>query len=117
MDSKLLCKLAEAALEEIKAIDIKVLDVQGLTSVTDLIVIATGTSSRHVKAISDNRLEQAAKEGIKPLGVEGESEAEWILVDLGDIVVHIMQAETRDFYNLEKLWDRELLEASTARHS
>ena len=104
---KLICD----ALEDVKALDIKVIDVKDLTSVTDVIIIASGTSNRHVKALSSNLLEQAAKHRIKPLGVEGEREGEWILVDLGDVVVHVMQPDVRAFYNLEKLWDKDLLEA------
>ena len=109
MDLKSLRKLVEAALDELKAVNLKVIDVQGLTTITDFIIIVTGTSNRHVKSISDNVLKRCAKQGVKPIGVEGEREAEWILIDLGDIVVHVMQAQTRDFYNLEKLWDRVLL--------
>lgn len=92
------------ALEELKAVDLKVLDVRRIASFTDLMVIASGTSDRHTKALADRLLEQCRQAGVRPLGVEGEREAEWILVDLGDIVVHIMRPQIRDFYNLEKLW-------------
>lgn len=92
------------ALEDLKAVDIKVLDVRKVASFTDLMIIASGTSDRHVRALADKVLENCRAVGVRPLGVEGEREAEWVLVDLGDIVVHVMRPQTRDFYNLEKLW-------------
>jgi len=93
------------ALEDMKAVDIVELDVNGKTSVTDWLIIASGTSSRHVKSIASAVAVDAKKHGSKPLGIEGESMGEWVLVDLGDIVVHIMQPHVRDFYDLEKLWN------------
>ncbi len=92
------------ALEELKALNIKVLDVRGVATFTDLMIIASGASGRQVKALADKVVERCKQAGIRPLGVEGEREAEWVLVDLGNIVVHIMKPDTRDFYNLEKLW-------------
>lgn len=92
------------ALEDVKALDLKVLDVRGIATFTDLMVIASGSSNRHVKALADNLVEQCREAGVRPLGVEGEREAQWVLVDLGDIVVHVMSPDMRDFYNLEKLW-------------
>jgi ribosome-associated protein len=100
-----LAKLVIAAIEDIKGLDIKVLDVAALTTITDHMVIATGTSNRHVKSIADNVIARAKQAGYRPLGVEGMDAGEWVLVDLGDVVVHAMQAQTRLFYQLEKLWD------------
>jgi len=97
-------QLILTALEDMKAEDVIELDVNGKTSVTDLLIIASGTSSRHVKSIASNVALEAKKQGKKPLGVEGETEGEWVLVDLGDIIVHVMQPHVRQFYDLEKLW-------------
>ncbi|MDN3520573.1 ribosome silencing factor [Halomonas ramblicola] len=96
--------LALDALEELKARDIVQLDVSRLTSVTDLMVIASGTSSRHVAALASNLVQKAKEEGVQPRGVEGENGADWVLVDLGDLVVHVMMPETRQLYDLERLW-------------
>lgn len=97
-------QLVVSALEDMKGININVLDVRGLTSVTDLMVIVSGSSDRQVKALTNSVVEKAKQHGVQPLGVEGELVGEWALVDLGDIVVHIMLPTVRDFYNLEKLW-------------
>ena len=93
-----------AALDELKARDIREIDVRGRTSIADLLVIASGTSSRHVKSIADEVVKYAKRAGMLPLGVEGETEAEWVLVDLGDIIVHVMLPRVREFYGLERLW-------------
>lgn len=93
-----------ARLDSMKAVDLKQIDVRGKTSVTDCIVIATGTSTRHVKSMADEVVVTAKKLGMMPLGVEGEKEAEWVLVDLGDTVIHVMLPRTREFYALERLW-------------
>jgi ribosome silencing factor RsfS/YbeB/iojap len=92
------------ALEDLKARETREIDVRGKTSVTDLIVITSGTSTRHVRSIADEVVRSAKKAGLPPIGVEGEREAEWVLVDLGDIVVHVMLPRTREFYGLERLW-------------
>ncbi len=96
--------LVRTALEDLKAEDIVELDVRDKTSVTDYIFVASGTSSRHVKSIANNVAIEAKKAGHQPLGVEGEKEAEWVLVDMGDIIVHVMQVPVREFYDLESLW-------------
>ncbi|HET7569035.1 MAG TPA: ribosome silencing factor [Gammaproteobacteria bacterium] len=96
--------LAVKALDDLKAVDIKVLDVRGATAITDMMVIASGTSDRHVRALAHAVLDAARDVGVKPLGVEGEQGGEWILLDLNDIVVHVMLPRMREFYNLEKLW-------------
>lgn len=95
---------ARRALDELKAKDVVELDVRGKTSIADYIVVASGTSTRHVKSIADEVVKYAKKAGMPPLGVEGQREAEWVLVDLGDIIVHIMLPRVREFYGLERLW-------------
>jgi ribosome silencing factor RsfS/YbeB/iojap len=96
--------LVLAALDDLKARDVREVDVRGKSSVTDLLVVASGTSSRHVKSIADEVVKKAKQAGLPPIGVEGQREAEWVLVDLGDIVVHVMLPRTREFYGLERLW-------------
>lgn len=100
-----LTRAVMTALEDLKALDIRVLDVRELTTITDTMIIASGTSDRHVKALADRVREGARAAGQTPLGVEGEREGDWVLVDLGDVVVHVMRPPVRDFYQLEKLWD------------
>lgn len=97
-------KTVHAAVEELKAKDVVEIDVRGKSSVTDYMVIASGTSTRHVKSIADEVVKFAKKLDVMPLGVEGEREAEWVLVDLGDVVVHVMLPRVREFYALERLW-------------
>ena len=92
------------AVAELKAVDVTEIDVRGKTSVCDYMVVASGTSSRHVKSIADEVVKFAKRLDCQPLGVEGEREAEWVLVDLGDVVVHVMLPRVREFYALERLW-------------
>ena len=96
--------LVRTALEDLKAVDIVELDVKGKTSVADVIFVASGNSRRHVKSIANNVVMEAKRAGNQPLGVEGETDADWVLVDLGDVIVHVMQAQAREFYDLEGLW-------------
>ena len=105
-----LLKLITTALEDMKGKDIVQLDVRGLSNVTDYMVIATGTSNRHVKSLADEVSYQAKQNGVIPLGIEGEMSGDWVLSDLGDVVVHVMQTEAREFYDLERLWNPALKE-------
>lgn len=100
-------QVVQNALLDVKAKDIIQFDVSTISSVSDAIVIASGTSTRHVKALADNVAEEARKAGFRPIGVEGERDAEWILIDLGIVVVHVMLPTTRKFYDLESLWRTE----------
>ena len=104
MDAEAQKQLVIDALEDLKAINVVTLDVAGLTDVMDFLIIASGTSSRHVKSLADNVCMQAKKREVRPLGVEGEDAGEWVLVDFGDVVVHVMLPATRDLYDLERLW-------------
>ena len=106
-DSDLLCERVLAALEELKAKEVRVIDVRGKTSIADTLVIASGTSTRHVKALADEVVRFVKQAGMFPLGVEGQTEAEWVLVDLGDVIVHVMLPRIREFYGLERLWSVE----------
>ena len=98
-------EVVTGALDDLKAVDVHVLDVRHLTTVTDTMVVASGRSDRHVRAIAGAVVEHCKKAGFRPLGVEGERSGEWVLVDLADVVVHVMLPRVREFYNLEKLWD------------
>ena len=96
--------LVLGALDDLKAKDVQEIDVRGKSSVADLLVVASGTSSRHVKSIADEVVKKAKQGGQPPIGVEGQREGEWVLVDLGDVIVHVMLPRTREFYGLERLW-------------
>ena len=99
--------IAMGALEDLKGQDLVNLNVKELTDVMDVLIIATGTSNRHVKSLAENVVEEAKAQGIRPIGVEGKDAGEWVLVDFGGVVVHVMLQATRDFYELEKLWSTE----------
>ena len=104
MNSEALTDLVVDALDDVKAQDIVRLDVRDMTTVTDYMVVASGTSNRHVKALVENVAEKAKAAGHRPVGVEGEEGGEWVLLDLQDTLVHVMLPKVREFYNLEKLW-------------
>jgi ribosome-associated protein len=93
------------ALDDMKAVNVRVLDVRGLTDIADTMVIASGNSDRHVRSIAERVLERAKAAGFRALGTEGERDGEWVLVDLQDVVVHVMLPRVREFYGLERLWD------------
>ena len=107
-----LTELVLAALEDMKAQNVKVLDVRKLTDVADTMIVASGTSDRHVRSIAGRLVEKMKQSGHQPYGVEGDRDGEWVLVDLQDVIVHIMLPRIREFYGLEKLW--EVRPASTA---
>lgn len=102
---KTLDQIVAGALDDLKALDVQTLDVRHLTTVTDTMVVASGRSDRHVRAIAGAVVEQCKKAGFRPIGVEGERSGEWVLVDLAYLVVHVMLPRVREFYNLEKLWN------------
>jgi len=104
MQAKKTLKTVTAALTDAKGLDIHVLDVRDSAGFTDVMVIATGTSSRHVQTLAEKVIDAMRAQGRRPIGVEGQSRGDWVLIDFGEIVVHVMRPQARDFYNLEKLW-------------
>jgi len=97
--------IVTAALDDMKAVNVKVMDVRGLTDIADVMVVASGNSDRHVRSIADRVIEKAKESGHRPLGVEGQREGEWVLVDLQDVVLHVMLPRVREFYSLERMWE------------
>ena len=93
------------ALDDMKALEIKVLDVRGLTDVADTMVIASGTSDRHVRSVAQKLVEKTKAAGFRPHGVEGQQDSDWVLIDLNEMIVHVMLPRVREFYGLERLWD------------
>ena len=93
------------ALEELKALEIKVLDVRGLTDIADTMIIASGTSDRHVRSVAQRVVEKTKAAGYRPHGIEGHQDSDWVLIDLHDMIVHVMLPRVREFYGLERLWD------------
>ena len=117
LTSTQLTDLVTASLEDLKAIDIQQVDVTGQSPLTDRFVIASGNSTRHVKSMAEKLVQKAKASGCQPLGVEGEREGEWVLVDLNDVIVHLMLPQTRAFYNLEKLWEASSQQRGSASRS
>lgn len=114
MELDQLRELVHSALEDMKARDITELDVRGKSSVTDCMVIASGTSKRHVVSVAQDLLEKVKAAGLQPMGTEGQEAGDWILVDLGDMVVHVMMPDARSFYDLERLWQFDADDESAA---
>lgn len=114
-----LIKLVETTLDDGKGSDIKVIDVSQLTSVTDRMIIVTGRSDRHNRSLASKLVEAAKEHDIKPLGIEGNDagQGDWILVDLADVIVHVMVQDARDFYNLEALWTKNNLTSNESNES
>ena len=106
--------LVTAALDDMKAVNVRVLDVRGLTDIVDTMVIASGNSDRHVRSIAERVVEKARAAGLRPLGTEGARDGEWVLVDLQDVLVHVMLPRVREFYGLENLWDGGPTQAAVA---
>lgn len=104
MESEQFAQYIVAALDDLKAVNTVTLDVRPLTDLMDFMVITSGTSNRHVKSLASHASVEAKKQGMAPLGTEGEDAGEWVLVDFGDVVLHVMLPATRDFYDLERLW-------------
>lgn len=114
IDSRQLLELAISALEDAKGDNIQIIDLTDRSSFADYMVVVSGTSTRQVKAMADRLVQRAKAAGYAPLGVEGDREAEWVLVDLADVIVHLMLPQTRAFYNLEKLWSTPPVARSTS---
>ena len=103
------------ALADMKALDVKVLDVRGLTDIADTMIIASGSSDRHVHSVAQRVVEKTKSAGFRPHGVEGQQDSDWVLIDLSDVIVHVMLPRVRDFYGLEKLWGMTTVKRAVAR--
>lgn len=110
MDTDVLKDKVLELLDDMKALDVQAFDVAEMTTVTDHMMVASGTSNRHVRSIASNIVDELREAGIRPFGTEGEEHGEWILLDYGDVVLHVMQSGTREFYQLEKLWSPDVME-------
>jgi ribosome silencing factor RsfS/YbeB/iojap len=108
-------KVVIDALDDMKALEVKVLDVRGLTDIADFMVIASGTSDRHVRSVAQRVVEKTKEAGFRPHGVEGQQDGDWVLIDLHDMIVHVMLPRVREFYGLEKLWDMTVSKRAAAR--
>jgi ribosome-associated protein len=104
MNSEAVIEMAVKALDDMKGIDLTVIDIMGKSSIADAMIVVTGTSQRHVRSLAESVRLSAKESGHPPLGIEGAESSDWVLVDLGDVIVHVMTQEMRDFYSLEKLW-------------
>ncbi|GJM04414.1 MAG: ribosomal silencing factor RsfS [marine bacterium B5-7] len=116
MNIKKIIDVILETLDDAKALDVIVFEVSKLTSISDYMIIASGRSSRQVNSMAEKVVEAAKENGLQPLGTEGKKAGDWVLVDLGDIIVHIMHPDTREYYQLEKLWSAETIEAEQAEN-
>jgi ribosome-associated protein len=103
------------ALADMKALEVRILDVRGLTDIADFMVIASGTSDRHVRSVAQRVVEKVKEAGYRPLGIEGQQDGDWVLIDLSEVIVHVMLPRVREFYGLEKLWDTGTAKRAAAR--
>lgn len=110
MQTEQLIAIVREALDDVKARDVDVIDVRGKSSITDFMMIASGTSKRHVVSLAQAVSDKVKQAGIEPLGTEGQSDGDWVLVDLGELVVHVMMPDARSYYDLERLWRFDSLE-------
>ena len=108
MQSKETQELIYKVIEDAKGQDIRVLDVRDISDIADYMIVASGTSSRHVSSVADRIVDELRDHGCRPIGIEGKQGGDWVLIDFGDVIAHIMRPQIRDFYNLEKLWDTSL---------
>ena len=106
--------VVQDALADMKALQVKLLDVRGLTDIADFMIIASGTSDRHVRSVAQRVVEKCKEAGFRPLGVEGQQDGDWVLIDLSELIVHVMLPRVREFYGLEKLWDMTITKRAAA---